>query len=48
MSSSSYSNNDYIAINLKEVATPNTTYYCNWCNRKLFYREQDKETGKHI
>jgi hypothetical protein len=48
MSSSPSSNPDYIAINLKEPATPNNTYYCNWCNRRLFYREQDKETGKHI
>jgi hypothetical protein len=47
-SSSPPSNNDYIAIKLQEAASPNTTYYCNWCNHKLFYREQDKETGKHI
>jgi hypothetical protein len=37
-----------VAINIKGSATPNNTYYCNWCNRKLFYREQDKDTGKHV
>jgi hypothetical protein len=47
-SSSTSSNNDYIAINIKEAASPNNIYYCSWCNRKLFYREQDIETGKHI
>jgi hypothetical protein len=47
-SSNPYSDNGYIAINLQEPASPNTKYFCNWCNRKLFYREQDKETGKHI
>src|SRR5262245_30279211 len=42
------SNNDAVVINPKGSATPNTTYYCNSCNRKLFYREEDKETGKHV
>lgn len=37
-----------IAVNLQEPATPNKKYFCKWCNRKLFYKKQDKETGKHI
>jgi hypothetical protein len=37
-----------ISVNLQEPATPNKKYFCKRCNRQLFYREQDKETGKHI
>lgn len=37
-----------VSVNLQEPATPNKKYFCKWCNRKLFYKEQDKETGKHI
>jgi hypothetical protein len=45
----SYSNDyDFITINLKESVSPNTIYHCNWCHRKLFYKERDKETSKHI
>ena len=42
------SNNDFIAVNLKDSASRNTTYYFKGCNRKLFYKEQDKPTGKHV
>ena len=35
------SNNYFIAVNLKDSASPNTTYYFKGCNRKLFYKEQD-------
>ena len=42
-------NNEYNVIDISgKSSSPNDTYYCNWCRRKLFYREQDKETGKHI
>ena len=46
-----YNNNEYDIIDIsgKSSSAPtNNTYYCSWCRRKLFYREQDKETGKHI
>jgi CRISPR/Cas system-associated protein Cas10 (large subunit of type III CRISPR-Cas system) len=43
------SNNDYNVIDISgKSSSPNNIYYCSWCRRKLFYREQDKETGKHI
>jgi hypothetical protein len=42
------SNNAFIALNLKDSVSPNTTYYFKWCNRKLFYKEQDKPTGKYV
>ena len=45
-------NNDndygYVAINLQDSAKPTDVYFCSYCYRKLSYREQDKETGKHI
>jgi hypothetical protein len=42
-------NNDYNVIDISgKSSSPNDIYYCSWCRRKLFYREQDKETGKHI
>jgi CRISPR/Cas system-associated protein Cas10 (large subunit of type III CRISPR-Cas system) len=43
-------NNDYNVIDIsgKDSSPTNNTYYCSWCRRKLFYREQDKETGKHV
>lgn len=34
-----------ISINLQEPPTPNK-YFCRWCNCKLFYKEQDKETDE--
>jgi hypothetical protein len=37
-----------ISIDLQKPATPNNKYFCRWCNRKLFLKEQDKETGEHI
>jgi CRISPR/Cas system-associated protein Cas10 (large subunit of type III CRISPR-Cas system) len=43
-------NNEYNVIDIsgKDSSPTNNIYYCSWCRRKLFYREQDKETGKHI
>jgi DNA-directed RNA polymerase subunit RPC12/RpoP len=41
-------NNDYVAINLQDSAKPTDVYFCSHCYRKLFYLEQDKETGKHV
>jgi CRISPR/Cas system-associated protein Cas10 (large subunit of type III CRISPR-Cas system) len=42
-------NNEYNIIDISgKSSSPNDIYYCSWCHRKLFYREQDKETGKHI
>lgn len=43
-------NNDYgyVAINLQDSAKPTDVYFCSHCYRRLFYREQDEETGKHI
>ena len=38
----------YAAIRIKDSSQPTNTYFCNWCSRKLFYKEQDEETGKHI
>jgi ribosomal protein L37AE/L43A len=41
-------NRYYEAINIKDSSKPNDVYFCNYCYRKLFYKEQDEETGKHI
>jgi hypothetical protein len=42
-------NNEYNIIDISGKNTsPNDIYYCSWCRRKLFYREQDSQTGKHI
>ena len=41
-------NRYYETINLQDSAKPTDVYFCNHCYRKLFYREQDKETGKHV
>jgi hypothetical protein len=38
----------YAAINIKDSSKPTDIYFCNYCYRKLFYKEQDEGTGKHI
>jgi hypothetical protein len=38
----------YAAINITDSSKPTDVYFCNYCYRKLFYKEQDEETGKHI
>jgi DNA-directed RNA polymerase subunit RPC12/RpoP len=42
-------NNDYYAaISIKDSSKPTDVYFCSWCSRKLFFKEQDEETGKLI